>query len=111
MSRTGGKLLKRRTYMQALARYLITPWAEKRLRSSCLSWGLKALICSVCDLPSPGSVSRPPGTPVADSKDPLVRCVECPKGCDRKTRHRCHGCRQPMCPRHFYSVCANCVPK
>ncbi|KAG7161264.1 PiggyBac transposable element-derived protein 4-like 4 [Homarus americanus] len=111
MSRTGGKLPKRRTYMQALARALITPWAEKRLSSPFLSQGLKALICSVCDLPSPGSVARPPGTPVADSKDPLVRCVECPNGSDRKTRHRCHGCRQPMCPRHFYPVCANCEPK
>ena len=54
---------------------------------------------------------RTPGTSVADSHGPLLRCVECPKRSDRKTRHRCLGCRQHMCPRHFYPVCSNCLTR
>ena len=107
--RTGGKVLIRRKYMQQLARCLITPWAQKRLGSPNLPRTVCKLICTFCSLPS--SAAGAPGTPVAGSHGPLVRCVECPKRSDRKTRHRCHGCRQHVCPRHFYPVCANCLTR
>lgn len=111
MIRRGGKSLIRRKYMQVLARSLIVPWAQKRLTSPFLSRTLKTLISIVCDLPSPGTSAGTPGTPVADSEGAVVRCVECPGRSDRKTRHRCNSCRQPVCPRHFYPVCANCLTR
>lgn len=95
----GDNQMKRRQYMQALALALIKPWAEQRLPSSNLSRQLRILICSVCDIPTPGT---PAGdTVAAESRGPLVRCADCPTGSDRKTQHRCHVCCRPVCPRHY----------
>lgn len=107
--RTGGKVMIRRKYMQELALALITPWAQNRLSSPYLPRTLRDLICTICNLPSPGTAAGTPGTTVADSQGPLVRCVECPRRSDKKTRHKCNGCRRPLCPRHFYPVCSNCL--
>lgn len=111
LMRTGGQVLIRRKYMQELAHALITPWAQKRLSSPYLSHTLTNLICTICNLPSPGTVAGTPRTTVADSQGLLVRCGRCPKRSDKKTRHRCHGCRHPICPRHTYPVCADCLTK
>ncbi|GLD70151.1 piggyBac transposable element-derived protein 4-like protein [Lates japonicus] len=88
--------LQRRPYMQALALALIKPWAEQRLPSSNLSSQLRILICTVLDIPSPGTLASEGGPMAAESSGPLVRCADCPSGSDRKTRHRCHVCRRPV---------------
>lgn len=109
VNKTGGKVLARRKYMQELVYGLIKPWAQKRLSSPFLPRTVSNLICTVCNLPSPGTAADTPGTSAAESQEALVRCMECPKKSDKKTRHRCNGCRRPVCPRHYYPVCANCL--
>lgn len=105
----GDNQMKRRQYMQALALALIKPWAEQRLPSSNLSRQLRILIRSVCDIPTPGTPAGEAGPVAAESRGPLVRCADCPTGSDRKTRHRCHVCRRPVCPRHYYPACTDCM--
>ncbi|XP_062870546.1 piggyBac transposable element-derived protein 4-like [Trichomycterus rosablanca] len=105
----GDTPMKRRQYMQALAMALIKPWAEQRLPSSSLSHQLRILICSVCNIPTPGTTASEVGPVAAESGGPLVRCADCPTGSDRKTRHRCHVCRRPVCPRHYYPACTDCM--
>ncbi|CAL9691157.1 unnamed protein product [Knipowitschia caucasica] len=80
--------LQRRPYMQALALALIKPWAEQRLPASNLSRQLRILICTVLDIPSPGTLASEEGPVAAESSGAFVRCADCPSGSDRKTRHR-----------------------
>lgn len=107
--RTGGTALIRRKYMQVLARALIVPWAQHRLKSSYLQHALQTSISTICGVPLPARAEWTDNTTVADSKDPLVRCTKCPKGSNRKTRHRCNKCRHPVCPRHYHPVCSGCL--
>lgn len=88
----GENQMQRRPYMQALALALIKPWAEQRLPSSNLSRQLRVLICSVLDIPTPGTLADEAGPVAAESSSPSVRCADCPADSDRKTRHRCHVC-------------------
>lgn len=60
----GENQMQRRPYMQALALALIRPWAEQRLPSSNLSRQLRVLICSMLDIPTPGTLEGEAG-PVA----------------------------------------------
>lgn len=80
----GDNQMKRRQYIQALALALIKPWAE-RLPSPNLSRQLRILICSICNIPTPGTPAGEAGPGAAESKGPLVRCANCPTGSDRKT--------------------------
>ncbi|KAL7868524.1 hypothetical protein SRHO_G00099080 [Serrasalmus rhombeus] len=107
--RSGDTPMRRKQYMQALAMALIKPWAEQRLPSSSLSRQLRILICTVCNIPTPGTTAREVGPVAAESGGPLVRCADCPTGSDRKTQHRCHVCRRPVCPRHYYPACTDCM--
>ncbi len=103
------KPLVRRTYMQQLAIEWITPWAEHRIETPSLSRELRLLISSAFKIPSPGTAADSGGPVAAESAGPTVRCRDCPKGSDRKTRHKCHMCKRPVCPKHYYPVCPDCV--
>ncbi|KAM4616855.1 neuropeptide FF receptor 1 like 2 [Polymixia lowei] len=50
---------------------LIKPWAEQRLPSSSLSRQLRILICSVCNIPTPGTPAGEVGPVAAESGGPL----------------------------------------
>ena len=68
--KTGDNQMKRRQYMQVLALALIKPWAEQRLPSSTLSRELRILICSVCDIPTPGTPVGEAGPVAAENTGP-----------------------------------------
>lgn len=103
------RIPKRRRFMLQLSRDFIRPWAQKRLSSPCLPRPLRALISTVCDLPSVAGTQPPAGQVLAQCSHPQVRCAECPRSSDRKTRIRCLNCQRPVCQTHFYPVCINCV--
>lgn len=77
-----------------------------RQASSSLSRDLSVLICSVSNVPAPGTPVDEVGPVAAESGDPLVRCDDCPTDSDGKTQT---VCCQPVCPRHYYLVCTNCM--
>lgn len=109
MERGGNrKIMSRKKFMLQVGKALITPWATSRLLLP-LPRSLQSLITTVCNVPSPGSAAGSPGTSFSDSSGALVRCCECPVKSDRKTRHRCNKCVRPMCPRHLYPVCGDCI--
>ncbi|XP_066951251.1 uncharacterized protein [Macrobrachium rosenbergii] len=103
------KPLIRRKYMQLLAEELIKPWAVMRLNSPFLSRDLKNLMSAVFKVETPALVTDPGGPVAAESDFPVVRCRDCPRSSDRKTRHRCHTCKKAVCPRHYHPVCTDCM--
>jgi len=107
-AKNGIVFIQRRSYLLELGRGLITPWAQARLSSPFLSRPLQTVITTVCDLPSLDS-ARPSATSMADNRSRLVRCVDCPRKSDRKTRFRCNKCDKPKCPRHLYPICGDCL--
>ncbi|XP_064082557.1 uncharacterized protein LOC135198676 isoform X1 [Macrobrachium nipponense] len=102
------KPLARKKFMQLLAEELIKPWAVTRLHSPFLPRDLKSLMSTVFKVETPTTVAAPGGPVAAESAFPLVRCRDCPRGSDRKTRHRCHVCKKAVCPRHYYPICTDC---
>ncbi|KAK3893362.1 hypothetical protein Pcinc_002796 [Petrolisthes cinctipes] len=109
MERVGNRqIISRKKFMLQVRKALITPWATSWLLLP-LPRSLQFLITTVCIVPSPGSAAASPGTSFSDSRGALVRCCECPVKSDRKTHHRCNKCVKPMCPRHLYPVCGDCI--
>ncbi|KAK4329297.1 hypothetical protein Pmani_000331 [Petrolisthes manimaculis] len=109
LERVGNRqIISRKKFMLQVGKALITPWATSRLLLP-LPRSLQFLITTVGNIPSPGSAAGSPGTSFSDSRSALVRCCECPVKSDRKTRHRCNKCVKPMCPRHMYPVCGDCI--
>ena len=111
LERTHAKRMERRKYIKELAMSLIRPWAEHCLTNPHLSRSLKTTIARVCDVPSHSSAANPGHPVLAESQAPMVRCAKCPRKDDRKSRHRCNNCGQPVCPRHIYPVCVDCIEK
>ena len=110
LEKTGGtRPPKRRRFMLDLARKFIQPWAQKKLLIANLPRQLRTLISTVCDLSSVANTHYPPGKVLADCKYPQVRCAECPRSTDRKSRVRCVKCQRPVCQSHFYPTCTKCL--
>ncbi|KAK3892689.1 hypothetical protein Pcinc_003481 [Petrolisthes cinctipes] len=110
LEKTGGvKVPKRRRFMLHLARAFIRPWAQKRLSSATLPRPLRTLIRTVCNLPTVANTQYPTGRVLAECNYPQVRCAECPRSTDRKTRIRCLKCQRLVCQSHFYPTCTNCL--
>lgn len=104
-----GTTLPRRTFMQKLARALITPSAEKRLASNPrMSSDLKNVISTVCGIQIPTRGAQPGQVVIADSCAPMIRCALCPRTEDRKTQHRCTSCGRAVCLCNIFSVCIDC---
>lgn len=87
---------------------LIKPWTEQRLPSSTLSIQLINLIFIMSDIPTPGTPTGEAGPVAAESGYPLLRCVDCTTGSNRKAGHRCHVCCHPVCPRYCHPACTGC---
>ena len=106
--RVGGKKMKRRMYMHEMALQLIKPNAQQRLNAPTQHKKVKAIITQVCSINSSGMVAGA-GPSAAEMREPMVRCKKCESKADKKTRFRCHSCRQPVCPSHYYPYCCDCV--
>lgn len=110
LERTGGtKVPKRRRFRLHLARTFIRPWAQKRLSADTLPRPLKTRISTVCNLPSVANTQYPTGQVLAQCTYRQVRCAECPRSTDRKTRIRCLKCQRPVCQSHYYPTCTKCI--
>lgn len=106
--RVGGKKMKRRQYMHEMALQLIKPNAQQRLNAPTQHKKVKAIITQVCSINPSGMVAGA-GPSAAEMREPMVRCKKCESKADKKTRFRCHSCRQPVCPSHYYPYCCDCV--
>ena len=106
-ARRGMAIINRQWFLLRLGKALITPWAQQRLSSPFLPRQLKTLITTVCGAPSLGD-ARLPSTSLTDSNAPVVRCCECTRKSDRKTRYPCSKSAKPKCTRHLYPICGDC---
>lgn len=103
-----GNKMKRRKYMHNLALQLIKESAEVRLNTPKQHRSVKSIIQQVCEI-NPSGTSAGTGPSAAEMREPMVRCRKCQSKADKKTRFRCHSCKQPVCPSHYYPLCSDCV--
>ena len=82
------KPVHRRIYMKDTAMALLRPWAQQRLSHPNLSRTLKNKISRVAEIPSHSSAVVSDLPVLAESNAPVIRCVLCSRGQDRKTKHR-----------------------
>ncbi|KAK3883310.1 hypothetical protein Pcinc_012347 [Petrolisthes cinctipes] len=80
-----------------------------KINTPSLARELKLLISKAFKIPLTGTTADTGGPVAAESACPSVRCRDFPKSSDRKTRHKCHLCKRPVCPRHYYPVCSDCI--
>jgi len=76
-AKRGMAFINRRCCLLELAKAFIMPWAKARLSSPFLLRPLQTLITTVCEVPSLAD-ARAPGTSLAASNSPVLRCCECP---------------------------------
>ncbi|XP_068210904.1 uncharacterized protein [Palaemon carinicauda] len=103
------KELHRRKFMHGLALQLIKPSAQERMNNPSQHRQVKLAIRQVCSLNLRSGTAADAGPSAAEMRNPMVRCTKCDSKADKKTRFRCHSCRQPVCPSHYFPYCCDCI--
>ncbi|XP_064094353.1 piggyBac transposable element-derived protein 4-like [Macrobrachium nipponense] len=103
------KELHRRKFMHGLALQLIKPSAQERMNNPSQHRQVKLAIRQVCSLNLRSGTAAGAGPSAAEMRNPMVRCTKCDSKADKKTRFRCHSCRQPVCPSHYFPYCCDCI--
>lgn len=95
--------LRRRKYLETLAKNLIKPWLHERMQVPTIQRGIKVAIREILQLPL-GNELEEDGEAVRKQ-----RCAFCPRVKDRKTKVRCSSCRAAMCDDHRAKICKDCA--
>ena len=103
LGKCGERWKERRKFMASLALALISPWAEKRLRTPQMPVAVKRTITDLLGIDSNVGSQQP----AQDSQRKRDRCSKCPRNKDRKTQTFCKICKNPICKTHGYefSLC------
>ncbi|KAK0068515.1 PiggyBac transposable element-derived protein 4 [Biomphalaria pfeifferi] len=96
----------RRTYLKTLAKALIKPQMEARLRYPKLSKNLRSLINGVLKIePAERAQARQAGGRAGR----VGRCSFCDRSKDRKSKTKCCRCDKFICASHQHTICPDCA--
>ncbi|KAK0046844.1 piggyBac transposable element-derived protein 4 [Biomphalaria pfeifferi] len=96
----------RRTYLKTLAKALIKPQMEARLRYPKLSKNLRSLINGVLKIePAERAQARQAGGRAGR----IGRCSFCDRFKDRKSKTKCCRCDKLICASHQHTICPDCA--